>query len=732
MKKYSDLDKLTTIDLLIDNLHASPHDLSDKEWSRVDEILRRYIGETMDLRDQFSLHPLMRRLLTAITLTEEMGIGGATVIALLLQLPLCDGTITQEEVKTSFGEDVLHLLRLLQKVSELYAKNTIVTSDNFSHFLLSFAEDVRVILTLIAERLVQLRLAGNYLSEDRQLDLSMEASFLYAPLAHRMGLYNIKGEMEDLCLKYTDRETYNFIKDKLAATKSTRDAYIASFIDPVKKALEESGLKFTIKGRTKSISSIRNKLVKQKIEFEAIYDLFAIRTIIDAPIEEERSQCWKAYSIITDMYQPNPKRMKDWLSIPKSNGYESLHTTVLGPMQKWVEVQIRTERMDEIAEKGLAAHWKYKGIKSESGLDEFMTTVRRALENKSATSEEVMQEFRMNLYDEEIYVFTPKGDLIKLPKGASILDFAYAIHSGLGDKTVSAQVNGRNVSIRQQLQNGDTVSVNTSANQSPKQDWLRYVITSKARSKIKQSLRIESEKSISLVKEELNRRIRNRKLEYDEAVFTKLVRKRGYKATNIFFLAIQNRQIDLDSFLDEYKEALVETDQPEEQHISAEKYVLSTLPEKIAEETEDILTIDNNLSGIDYQLAKCCNPIYGDKIFAFTSRSGIRIHRMNCPNAPDLFNRFGYRVLKARWKGDTSKGSEVVLRVIGHDDLSIVHAVVSQVGAEKEVTLRSYNIQSADGLFQATLNIYMKEASRLNPLLKSLRALSGVKSVERV
>lgn len=733
MKKYTDLDQYSTIEQLIVRLDALPHNVSEKEWYRVKEILQKYLKEHPDLKDQFGIHPLARRLLTATTLVDEMGIGGTPIMAVLLQLPLRDGVVTQEELKGFLSEDVLYLLRLMQKVTDLYAKNAVVTSDNFSHFLLSFAEDVRVILILISERLVQLRLAGDYLSEDLQLDLSMEASFLYAPLAHRMGLYNIKGEMEDFCLKYTDREIYNFIKDKLAATKKTRDTYIASFIDPVKKALEESGLMFTIKGRTKSISSIRNKLVKQKIEFEAIYDLFAIRVIIDAPLEEERSQCWKAYSIITDMYQPNPKRMKDWLSIPKSNGYESLHITVLGPQQKWVEVQIRTERMDEIAEKGLAAHWRYKGVKSESGLDEFMTTVRRTLENKSATSEEVMQEFRMNLYDEEIYVFTPKGNLVKLPKGASILDFAYAIHSGIGEKTVSAQVNGRNVSIRQQLQNGDTVSINTSANQTPKQDWLRYVITSKARNKIKQWLRIESEKSIQLVREELNRRLRNRKLEYDEAVFTKLVRRKGYKATSHFFLAIQNKQTDLDTFLDEYKLAFQEPEQAEERHISADKFVSSTLPEKIiAEETEDILTIDNNLSGIDYQLAKCCNPIYGDKIFAFTSRSGIRIHRMNCPNAPDLFNRFGYRILKARWKGDTSRGSEVVLRVIGHDDLSVVNAVVSQVGTEKELTLRSYNIQSADGLFQATLHIYIKEASRLNPLLKSLRTLPGIKSVERV
>lgn len=731
MKKYSDLDKLSPISL-IEAFCSAPHDLSEIEWSRAERILRKYVEETTDLRDHFSLHPLVRRLLAATTISEEMGIGGTTVLALLLQLPLQAGIITQEEIKNSFGEEVLYLLRLYQKVSELYSKSAIVTSENFSHFLLSFAEDVRVILTIIAERLVQLRLAGDFLTEDRQMDLSLEASFLYAPLAHRMGLYNIKSEMEDLCLKYTDRETYDFIKDKLAATKRDRDAYITSFIDPVRKRLEESGLKFTIKGRTKSISSIRNKLIKQKIEFEAIYDLFAIRIIIDAPLEEERSQCWKAYSIITDMFQPNPKRMKDWLSIPKSNGYESLHTTVLGPKQKWVEVQIRTERMDEVAEKGFAAHWRYKGVKSESGLDEFMTSVRRALENKSATSEEMMQEFKMNLYDEEIYVFTPKGDLIKLPKGASVLDFAYAIHSGLGDQTVSARVNGSNVSIRQQLQNGDTVSINTSPSQTPKQDWLRFVITGKARNKIKQSLRIESERLIALVKEELDRRIRNRRLDHNDSVFTKLIRKKGYKATNKFYLAIQNKQVDIDSFLDEYKEALIEAEQPDDQRISAAKYVTNTLSEQIVEETEDILTIDNNLSGIDYQLARCCRPIYGDKIFAFTSRNGIRIHRMNCPNAPDLFNRFGYRVLKARWKGETSKGSEVVLRVIGHDDLSIVHAVASQVGAEKDVILRSYNIKSADGLFQAILHVNIKESANLNPLLKSLRALSGVKSVERI
>lgn len=734
MKKYKDISQLEDIERLITELGNLPHDLSIDEWNTMLTTLREYHSKTVGDKDQFGLHPLVRRLLTAITLAEEMGVGGTTIVALLLQFCVRDGLATIDNLKKNYGEDTIHLIRLLQKVSDLYSKNTVVTSDNFSHFLLSFAEDVRVILVLIAERLVQLRLAGNCLSEDRQLDLSMEASFLYAPLAHRMGLYGIKGEMEDLCLKYTDRETFNYVKGKLAETKKSRDEYIASFIQPVRKALEASDLRFSIKGRTKSISSIRNKLLKQKIDFESIYDLFAIRVIIDAPLEEERSQCWKAYSIITDMYQPNPKRLKDWLSIPKSNGYESLHITVMGPQNKWVEVQIRTERMDEIAEKGLAAHWRYKGVKSESGLDEFMTSVRRALENKSATSDEVMQEFRMDLYNEEIYVFTPLGDLQKLPKGASVLDFAYAIHSGLGAKTVSAQVNGRNVSIRHQLQNGDSVSVNTSPNQTPKVDWLRYVVTGKAKAKIKQALRVESERAIAIVKEDMQRRLKNRKLEYDDTVFTHLVRRKGFKATNDFFNEIKEERIDINDFLDQYKQELEEKNQTEreEQRISADQYVASTIPEKLSDTTDDILVLDNGLSGIDYQLAKCCNPVFGDKIFAFASRMGIKVHRLDCPNAPDLFNRFGYRILKARWKGNNPKGTEVVLRVVGHDDLSIVHAMVSQVAAESGVTLRSYNIQSADGLFLATLNIYLKERSSLNPLLKALRDLKGVKSVERV
>lgn len=730
MRLFRDIEHIRSTEELIEILRGCEHDLTEDQWDNLMSILRKYPEECVD---HFDLPELIRPLFTAITLTKEMGIGGTSLLALLLQKPQEHGIVTLTEIREAFGEEVAHLLSLLQKVADLYEKNAVVSSENFSHFLLSFAEDIRVIIILIAERLVQLRLAGKHLPEEAQIELSVEASFLYAPLAHRLGLYNIKSEMEDLCLKYTDRESFNFIKDKLSATKRARDAYIGKFIEPVEKRLSEAGLKYEIKGRTKSISSIRNKLLKQKIEFEAIYDLFAIRIILDTPLEEEREQCWRAYSIVTDMFQPNPKRLKDWISIPKSNGYESLHITVMGPDQKWVEVQIRTRRMDEVAEKGLAAHWRYKGVKSESALDDFMTGVRSALESKAEGSEEVIEEFKMNLYDEEIYVFTPKGDLLKLPKGATVLDFAFGIHSGLGCKTASAQVNGRNVSIRHKLQNGDTVSVNTSSNQSPKADWLSFVVTSKARNKIKQVLRAESEKAIALTREELQRKMRNRKLEFDESLFTRLLRKKGYKATTNFFKDIQAQKLDINSFLDDYKRELEEKQHSEEiERISADQFCSSTVPERIVEETEDVLVIDNNLSGIDYQRAKCCNPIYGDKIFAFASRTGVKIHRMDCPNAQDLFKRYGYRVLKAQWKGNNTGGYEVSIKVIGQDNLSVVHNITSQISAEKDVTLRSYNIESGDGLFQGYFNIYVKDSTRLKSLLKTLREAKGVKQVDRL
>ena len=434
--------------------------------AKMKTLMKQIIAQECYGRDKNGINGLLRNIDTALIAAVEIGLRRPSVIALLLYRPVYKQVVPIEKVQELFGEEITLMIRRLLKTSDLYARNTAVNSENFHHLLFSFAEDVRVILLMIADRLCLMRL-GKKLQEEDRVRLATEAAYLYAPLAHRLGLYAIKSELEDLSLKYTDRKQFDFIKQKLNETKRSRDAYIAQFIAPIKQKLEEAGFKFEIKGRTKSIHSINNKLKKQKIEFENIYDLFAIRVVLDTPLERERSECWQVYSIITDMYQPNPKRLKDWISIPKSNGYESLHITVMGPQNKWVEVQIRTKRMDEIAERGLAAHWRYKGIKAESGLDEFMNTVRAALENKSASPLDLMQDFKMDLYKDEIYVFTPTGELIKLAKGATVLDFAFSIHSQLGSRCVSARVNGRNVPIKYVLHNGDSVEIVTSPTQSP-------------------------------------------------------------------------------------------------------------------------------------------------------------------------------------------------------------------------------------------------------------------------
>ena len=536
-----------------------------------------------------------------------------------------------------------------------------------------------------------------------------------------------------MSLKYTDRKQFDFIKKKLNETKRSRDAYIAEFIAPIKKKLQEAGLKFDIKGRTKSIHSINNKLKKQKVEFEGIYDLFAIRVVLDTPLEKERSECWQVYSIITDMYQPNPNRMKDWISIPKSNGYESLHITVMGPQNKWVEVQIRTKRMDEIAERGLAAHWRYKGVKAESGLDEFMNNVRAALENKNSSPMDLMQDIKMDLYKDEIYVFTPTGELIKLAKGATVLDFAFSIHSQLGSKCVSAKVNGKNVPIKYVLENGDTVSVVTSPSQSPKQDWLNFVVTSKARVRIKQALREEAAKTANFAKEMLQRRFKNRKIEMEEAPLMRYIKRKGYKTVTDFYIALGEEKLDPNVVIDEYLELTRrESENMEHTNIrSAEEFVTTTEAEEIST-NKDVLVIDKNLTGIEYKLAKCCNPIYGDEVFGFVSTQGIKIHRMDCPNAQEMFSRFGYRIIRAKWSGKGDNGYIVTLRVVGRDDIAIVTNITSVIGKEAGINLRSININSVDGLFQGNFTVMVRDTITLNMLMKKLKTVKGVKTVERL
>ena len=707
--------------------------LKKEDLSKMKELMKRVVALDCYGRDKNGINGLLRNIDTALIATTEIGLKRTSVIALLLYRPVMKKIITLDEVKTTFDADVTLIISRLLKTSDLYARNTAVDSENFHKLLFSFAEDVRVILIMIADRLCLMRLGKQLKNDEDRKRLATEVSYLYAPLAHRLGLYTIKSELEDLSLKYTDRKQYDFIKQKLNETKRSRDAYIAEFITPIKSKLEEAGLQFDIKGRTKSIHSINNKLKKQNIPFEDIYDLFAIRIILDTPYEKERSDCWQVYSIITDMYQPNPKRMKDWISIPKTNGYESLHITVMGPQNKWVEVQIRTRRMDEIAERGLAAHWKYKGGKAESGLDEFLNTVRAALKTKENNPLDLMQDFKMDLYKDEIYVFTPTGELIKLAKGATVLDFAFAIHTKLGCKCVSAKVNEKNVPIKYTLNNGDTVSIVTAPTQTPKRDWLNIVVTSKARVKIKQALREETAKAVDFAKEMLQRRFKNRKIEMEEPILMRYIKKKGFKTVTDFYVEIAEERLDPNQVIDEYLEQLRrETETNDHTEVrSAEEYITTTEVEEIST-NKDVLVIDKNLTGIEYKLAKCCNPIYGDEVFGFVSTQGIKIHRMDCPNAQEMFSRFGYRIIQAKWSGKGDNGYIVTLRVIGRDDIAIVTNITSVISKETGVTLRSLNIDSVDGIFQGNFTVMVRDTTALNMLTKKINAVKGVKTVERL
>ena len=681
-------------------------------------------------KDVYGLDPLYRNLQTALIISEEVGLKGRVIVAVSLSESVVQGYYTIEYIGNTFGRDVSDIIRGLIRIRELYSKNAAIETENFHRLLLSFAEDVRVILIMIANRLYLMRSAKS-LSEEHLLEISAEASYLYAPISHRLGLYKIKSELEDLSLKFQDREMYDFIARKLNETKRSRDAYISEFIAPIKVKLKELNLNFDIKGRTKSIHSIRSKLLKQKIEFENIYDLFAVRVVLDTSVEKEKAECWQVYSVITDMYQPNPKRLKDWLSIPKINGYESLHITVMGPHGKWVEVQIRSKRMDEIAERGLAAHWKYKGLKGESGLDEWMNNVREVLENKESAPIDLIRDFKMDLYDDEIFVFTPKGDLFRLPQGATVLDFAFAIHTKVGSKCVSGKVNGKNAPIKQKLQSGDQVEILTSPNQTPKQDWLNFVATTKARVRIKQSLKEQAAKQVEFAKELLHRRFKNRKIEEDEARLMRLIKKKGFKTVTDFYAEIAEETLDVNAVIDQYVDLeKKELDQEHREH-SVENYYSQTPVEEYTK-SEDVLVIDQNLTGVDYSLAKCCNPIYGDEIFGFVSSKGIRIHRRNCPNAPQMFNRHGYRVVNVRWSGKPGSNYPVTLRIIGNDDIGIVTNITSVISKEKEMMLRSINVDPSDGLFQGTLTVMLSDNATLTSLIKKIKAIKGVKQVERL
>ena len=699
---------------------------------RLREYLKRSIDKNLIQRDVFGLNPILLGMQTTLISVEEIGLKRDGVLAILLYTGVISGSSSVEEVSRSFGESVAHIIQGLVRIHDLYKRTPAIESENFRNLLLSFAEDMRVILIMIADRVNLMRQIRDSDNIEAKRRVSEEAGYLYAPLAHKLGLYKLKSELEDLSLKYLEHDAYYHIKEKLNATKAARDSYIERFITPIQEKLSASGLHFHIKGRTKSIHSIWQKMKKQKCGFEGIYDLFAIRIILNSPMNLEKMHCWQVYSIITDMYQPNPKRLRDWLSVPKSNGYESLHITVLGPENKWVEVQIRTERMDEVAERGLAAHWRYKGIKGESGLDEWLNNIRAALENNDDL--QLMDQFKMDLYEDEVYVFTPKGDLLKFPKGATLLDFAYHIHSKVGNACVGGRINNKNVSIREKLHSGDQVEVMTLATQKPKSDWLKIVKTSRARTKIKLALKETQVKDGLYAKEMLERRMKNRKVDFDESSMSHLIQKLGFKEVSDFYKKIADGDLDLNTVIEKYQEI-----RRHDQNLSgntparsAEEFSYTGPEEEKSEKNDDVLVIDSNLKGIDYQLAKCCRPIYGDEVFGFvTVNGGIKIHRTDCPNAPEMRKRFGYRMVKAKWSGKGSNQYSIGLKVVGNDDIGIVNNITSIISKENNITMRAINIDSHDGLFSGYIEVMLEDTSKLDMLLKRLRTVRGVKQVIR-
>lgn len=709
--------------------------VTQKEIDAIKAMYDEHVEEIPSSVSPFGLNPLLFDIQTAIVYANEIGTNRTSIISILVKYLFVNNLIDAPIISSMFGDDVLSILQGLDKVNQLYSSHASIDTDNFRDLLMLFAEDLRVIFIIISDRINLMRQIRDLGTEEDRKLIAREASGLYAPLAHKLGLYLIKSELEDLSLKYLEHDIYYMIKDKLNATKRARDLYVAEFIKPIEQKLNEAGLVFHIKGRTKSIHSIWQKMKKQKCRFEDIYDLFAIRVILHSSAETEKQDCWKVYSIVTDMYVPNPKRMRDWLSVPKSNGYESLHATVMGTDGKWVEIQIRSERMDEIAERGIAAHWRYKGVKdSGAKMEEWLRDMRMNLELNEHDPVAVENQFKVDIYNDDVFVFTPKGDLFKLPMGASVLDFAYMIHTNVGSHCAGGKVNGKNVPLRTKLKSGDQVEILTNSKQQPKRDWLSFAKTAKARAKIKQQLNEQELRTATFAKETLERKFKNRKIAIEEAVMMKLIKRLGYKHVMEFYKAISDDILDVNTVIDKY----IETSRRVHGEIvdntpvhSAEQWVQE---EDVADaKYKDMLVIDKNIKGVDYSLAKCCNPIFGDRIFGFvTSGRGIKIHRFDCPNAARLKELMSYRIIPARWAGKGNSLYSVTLTIVGHDDIGIVNNITSIISKESNVLLRSINIRSAeDGLFSGTLTIQIDDTNKLKSIIKKLKGVKGVKDVIR-
>lgn len=674
--------------------------------------------------------PVRNRLSELVpVIVNELGLGDTSHAACLLTVPYNEGWLNTAQVAENFCLPMVNILDGLKKIERLNTSRTKIHAGKFIQLLLSISDDVRVILLKTGERLMEIR-SIERLPEESRLKLAHDAGDLFAPIAHRLGLYLIKNEFEEASMKYLLPDIYRDVSRRLAETRSNRDEYIARFINPLIRELKAKGYQCDIKGRTKSIPSIWRKMVSQSVDFDEVYDLFAIRIILKNPSDNEKADCWQVYSIVTDLYQPNPNRLRDWISTPKLNGYESLHTTVIGPEGRWVEVQIRTQRMDAIAEKGHAAHWRYKDNNGDPEGVEWLSRIRSALETSSDSGVTPESTAKTELYSDQIYIFTPKGDLLKLTAGSTVLDFAFAVHSQVGYHCTGARVNGQMVPIRHKLVNGDQVEVTISQQQKPKSDWLNWVFTSKARARIKRFLKQADYQDADIGKEILTRKLSQWRIKYEMSTIQRIVNWLNLKDALELYQQLSDSKIDLASIREFLKDKA-----PAEilkEKITTIKTVDSFV--KTTSQTQDYLVIDDTLGNVDYKLAKCCNPIFGDEVYGFvTVHEGTKIHRVSCPNAKQMIERFPYRVVKVRWTDShgAAGGFTVNVQITGKDNILVVNEISRLIASDLKVSMRSMNLVSKDGQFEGTYTLIVQDRVHLESVMNRIKRTKGVLSVRR-
>lgn len=710
--------------------------MTDEDKVNLDKAYRLAVTSHANQRrksgEPYVLHPIE----VARICTEEIGLGPTAVICAILHDVVEDTSISIDDISEIFGPKIRTIVDGLTKLDGLYNVES-PQAENFKKVLSTLVEDVRVVLIKMADRIHNLRTIGS-MPRHKQLKIAAETSFIYAPLAHRLGLYNVKTEFQDLCLKINEPELYGEIEKELVDSKRQRQKYISEFVKPLKPKFDNKDFKYRITGRVKSISSIANKIRKKKVPLNEIYDIFAVRVIVDTDIDKEKSACWQIYSDITDVYLPIPERLKDWVTTPKSNGYESLHTTVIGPKGRFVEVQIRSERMDEIAERGFAAHWKYKGVKdSESVYDQWLDGIRHLLDTSGHTALEFINDFKTNLFAEEIYAFTPKGDMRILPKGATALDFAFDIHTDIGYHATAIKVNNKLVPMGYKLSNGDQVSVTTNKNQKPSENWLKMVVTGKARSKVRSAMKEERRKKGELGLETLRRKLKNMKADFDLNI-DMLVKYFGYTSRADLYYGIFIEEVNLHElkFFEVHGQKLTLKKAEDVLSVSSqdeEVYVRKRL-RKTEEGTKKILINGEPADLYKYSLSSCCNPVQGDDIFAYLSATGgMKIHRTNCPNATNLLANYGYRVMKAEWSGGTESNFVVDLIVTGVDSgPGVIQKITEQISSFLGLNIRSFSIEGAEGYFEGRVGLFVANKNQLNQAVHSLQQLEGVSSVTRV